>query len=120
MTQDLAQRRTVLVTGGAGYIGSNACKALHRAGYTPVACDNLVYGHHLGTGRGWSVREVIAAVAAVAGRPVPVREAPRRAGDPPVLVADPARAMARLGWRPVYAGLEEMVATAWRWHARRG
>ena len=90
-----------------------------------LALEDLLAGGasaalNLGTGRGWSVREVIAAVAAVAGRPVPVREAPRRAGDPPVLVADPARAIARLGWRPVYAGLEEMVATAWRWHAGRG
>ena len=50
MTQDHAHRLTVLVTGGAGYIGSHACKALHRAGYTPVACDNLVYGHP------WAVR----------------------------------------------------------------
>ncbi len=69
---------------------------------------------NLGTGRGWSVREVGRAVETVGGRPVTAREAPRRAGDPPVLVADPARAMARLGWRPRYADLEVMVATAWR------
>ena len=42
--------RTVLVTGGGGYNGSHACKALHQAGYQPVACDNLVYGHP------WAVR----------------------------------------------------------------
>ncbi len=75
---------------------------------------------NLGTGRGYSVREVVRAVEAVGGRPVPVREAPRRAGDPPVLVADAARAMARLGWRPGHSSLEEIVASAWRWHERRG
>ena len=46
----VGHERTVLVTGGAGYIGSHACKALRAAGFTPVACDNLVYGHP------WAVR----------------------------------------------------------------
>ena len=85
------------------------------------ALDDLLAGgasaaFNLGTGQGASVREVIAAVAAVAGRPVPVREAPRRAGDPPVLVADPRRAMERLGWRPLHSRLPRIVETAWRWH----
>ncbi len=88
------------------------------------ALDDLLAGGasaalNLGTGQGASVREVIAAVAAVAGRPVPVREAPRRAGDPPVLVADPRRAMERLGWRPLHSRLPRIVETAWRWHEAR-
>jgi len=73
---------------------------------------------NLGTGRGFSVREVIAAAGAVTGRRIPVREAPRRAGDPPVLVADPARARALLGFAPRYTELAPIVATAWRWHTR--
>lgn len=73
---------------------------------------------NLGTGRGHSVREVIAAVERVAGRPVPHRIGPRRAGDPPALVASPARIMAATGWRPRFASLEEMVATALAWHRR--
>ena len=44
--------RNILVTGGAGYIGSHACKALARAGYRPIACDNLVYGHPWAVQRG--------------------------------------------------------------------
>ena len=72
---------------------------------------------NLGTGRGNSVREVIAAVEAVSGRPVPVREGPRRPGDPPALVADPARARDILGWRPQFDSLDAIVETAWRWHA---
>src|SRR5262249_57103827 len=55
---------------------------------------------NLGTGQGASVREVIAAVERVAGRPVPQREARRRPGDPPELVADPALARERLRWPP--------------------
>lgn len=70
---------------------------------------------NLGTGEGASVREVVRAVEGVTGRPVAVREAPRRAGDPPVLVADPRHAEQLLSWR---AGrtLNAMVEDAWRWH----
>jgi UDP-glucose-4-epimerase GalE len=73
---------------------------------------------NLGTGRGFSVREVIAAAGEVTGRRIPVREAPRRPGDPPVLVADPTRARALLGFAPRYTELAPIVATAWRWHTR--
>ena len=54
----------------------------------------------------------------VSGRKVPLREGPRRPGDPPVLVADPRRARERLGWRPRYADLRGVVETAWRWHSK--
>ncbi len=70
---------------------------------------------NLGTGRGYSVREVIAAVERIGGRPVPVREAPRRAGDPPGLVAAPALAERLLDWR-AGADLDRIVETAWNWH----
>jgi UDP-arabinose 4-epimerase len=74
---------------------------------------------NLGTGRGSSVREVIAAVEKATGRPVPLREVGRRAGDPPVLVADARQAGQRLGWKPRYPDLESIVAHAVRWHAGR-
>jgi UDP-glucose-4-epimerase GalE len=73
---------------------------------------------NLGTGTGHSVREVISAVEQVTGRSVPVRAAPRRAGDPPVLVANPARAQALLGWTSGLNDLVEIVRTAARWQAR--
>src|SRR5829696_8717635 len=73
---------------------------------------------NLGTGRGQSIREVIAAVSAVSGRAVPVVEAPRRPGDPAALVAAPGRAEAVLGWRPNYSDLHTIVETAWSWHER--
>jgi UDP-arabinose 4-epimerase len=72
---------------------------------------------NLGTGRGYSVREVIGAVEAIGGGRVSVHEAPRRPGDPPALVADPRRAEAVLQWRPRYADLASIVRTAWDWHA---
>jgi len=73
---------------------------------------------NLGTGRGSSVREVITSVAKATGRAVPVREVGRRAGDPPVLVADARQAGERLGWKPRYPDLDTIVAHAVRWHAR--
>ena len=73
---------------------------------------------NLGTGKGHTVREAVAAVSKVLGTPVPVRDAPRRAGDPPALVADPAQAMSLLGWKPRYAGLSEIVESAWKWHKK--
>ena len=72
---------------------------------------------NLGTGRGHSVREVIAMVERVSGRKVSARNAPRRAGDPPVLVAAPGRARELLGWEPRWSSLETIVQTAHRWHS---
>jgi UDP-glucose-4-epimerase GalE len=69
---------------------------------------------NLGTGKGYSVREVIATVERVTGRKVPVKMAPRRAGDPPELVADPRRAEQLLKWKAKYS-LEQIVTTAWNW-----
>jgi UDP-arabinose 4-epimerase len=72
---------------------------------------------NLGLGRGISVREVIAAVERVSGRKVPHETAPRRQGDAARLYADPSRAQTVLGWQPKFTDLDEIVATAFRWHA---
>jgi UDP-glucose-4-epimerase GalE len=72
---------------------------------------------NLGTGRGHSVKEVISVVEATTGRSVRKHFAPRRAGDPPVLVADPGRAEEVLGWK-AKRSLAEIVSTAWRWLQR--
>lgn len=71
---------------------------------------------NLGTGRGNSVLEVIESVRRVSGRNFTVTEAPRRAGDPPLLVADPALAKKILDWECAYDDIDEIVKTAWRWH----
>jgi UDP-arabinose 4-epimerase len=73
---------------------------------------------NLGTGRGHSVREVIAMVEEVTGNPVPVRLSPRRPGDPPALIADPQRAEKLLQWT-AKRSLREIVSTAWNWMKQR-
>lgn len=72
---------------------------------------------NLGTGTGYSVREVINAVSEVAGREVPYSVAPRRAGDPAALVASPKLAGELLGWHPQHSSLKNIVSSAWRWHS---
>ncbi|MEU9760692.1 UDP-glucose 4-epimerase GalE [Streptomyces sp. NPDC047985] len=87
-----------------------------------LALDAATPGEHLicnlGNGNGFSVREVIETVREVTGHPVPETVAPRRAGDPAVLVASAATARERLGWTPSRADLAGIVADAWTF-ARR-
>jgi UDP-glucose 4-epimerase len=71
---------------------------------------------NLGTGRGYSVREVIDACRQITGHPIPAVKGPRRAGDPPELVADARLARQLLDWQPQYTTIESIVETAWRWH----
>lgn len=77
--------------------------------------ENLIC--NLGNGRGFSVREMIAAARRVTGHPIPVREAPRRPGDPALLVASSELAGRALGWRPT-RDIEAIIASAWEWHRR--
>jgi UDP-glucose-4-epimerase GalE len=72
---------------------------------------------NLGTGGGYSVREVVDACRRVTGHPIPTVIGPRRAGDPPELVADASLARGVLTWTPRYTSIDEIVATAWRWHS---
>ena len=74
----------------------------------------------LGTGHGFSVREVIAAGGRITNRPVPVVEGPRRAGDAVRLVCGSARARAELGWTPARSTLDRMMVDAWDWHRQEG
>ncbi|HXG10666.1 MAG TPA: UDP-glucose 4-epimerase GalE, partial [Gemmataceae bacterium] len=74
--------------------------------------------YNVGIGRGYSVREVIRTAEEVTGKPVPVREGPRRPGDPPVLVASAEKIQRELGWKPRYTELRPILETAWNWHRR--
>jgi UDP-glucose 4-epimerase len=71
---------------------------------------------NIGTGQGFSVLEVIEAARRVTGRDIKVIFGPRRAGDPPSLVAAAGKVREALGWQPRYTQLEDIIASAWKWH----
>jgi UDP-glucose 4-epimerase len=98
------------------YIHVNDLAAAHV-----LALKLLLQGHgggvfNLGTGKGFSVREILAAIAAETGRVVPHSIKPRRAGDPTYLVADPSAARSTLKFVPVQSDLATIIRTAWAWH----
>ena len=76
--------------------------------------DRLVY--NIGSGHGFSVREVIEMARKVTGHPIPVVESPRRPGDSPRLVASSAKIRRELGWQPQHTELQDIIGSAWEWH----
>ncbi len=81
------------------------------------AKSRLIY--NIGNGQGFSVLEVIESVRRVTGRPIAVEECPRRPGDPAVLVASSEKIKTELGWKPSFAELDRIIASAWEWHQKR-
>jgi UDP-glucose 4-epimerase len=87
-----------------------------------LALDYLQAGNpsaafNLGNGQGFSNREIIQAAREVTGHPIPVVEEGRRPGDPATLIASSKKAMDVLGWQPKYTRVEDIIATAWKWHS---
>ncbi len=88
-----------------------------------LALDALLAGgksvvYNLGSNNGFSVREVIDKAETVIQKKIPVVEAPRRPGDPAILVASSEKIKQALGWCPKYERLESIIGTAWRWHLK--
>jgi len=100
------------------YIHVTDLAEAHVAALNYLANGGASLTVNLGTGRGYSVKEVLAVTEGVTGRKVPTRMASRRAGDPPTLVADPAAAQKVLQWK-AKRSLQDMVGTAWTWMQRK-
>jgi UDP-arabinose 4-epimerase len=101
------------------YIHVSDLADTHVAALKYLLAGGQTFVANLGVGRGYSVREVVSAVARVTGLEVPCEFAPRRSGDPPRLVADAARARKLLGVSFRHSqGLDEIIETAWRWRSR--
>ncbi len=88
-----------------------------------LALEHLMAGgvsgaFNVGNSKGYSVREVIETAKRVTGKPIPVVEGPRRAGDPAALVASSERIRDILGWHPRYEALDTIIASAWQWHRK--
>lgn len=71
---------------------------------------------NLGTGKGYSVREVLEAIGQATGKKLKIAFGPKRAGDPPILVADASRAFDALGWSPKKSDLQNIIQSSWNWH----
>lgn len=100
------------------YIHVNDLADAHVKALEHLAAGKDSFAVNLGTGKGASVQAVISAVETVTGKPVPRRLVPRRAGDPPALVANPAKAQQLLHWK-AGRNLHEIVTTAWNWMERQ-
>jgi UDP-glucose 4-epimerase len=99
------------------YVHVDDLSRAHIAAFERLATPGAQLFYNLGTGTPTSVLEVIRAFEKVTGKTVPHVIAPRRAGDPPALYADSAKARRELGWQIKFADIEPIVATAWKWHA---
>jgi UDP-glucose-4-epimerase GalE len=100
------------------YIHVNDLASVHVKALEHLAAGKESFAVNVGTGKGASVREVLSAVEEVTGKRVPHKIVPRRPGDPPALVANPAKAQALLQWKAT-RGLRDVVATAWNFMERK-
>lgn len=101
------------------YIHVNDLADAHVSALELLANGADSMGVNLGTGHGYSVKDVLSKIEEVTGKKVPVRIAPRRPGDPPALVANPALAEKLLRWK-AKRSLDNIVTTAWGWMQRQG
>jgi UDP-glucose-4-epimerase GalE len=101
------------------YIHVTDLAAAHRLALERLLAGGASDVFNLGTGQGFSIRQVIDQVEKTTGKNVPIIIGPRRPGDPPVLVADAQKAFTQLGWKPKYASIEQVIGTAWIWHRKR-
>jgi UDP-glucose-4-epimerase GalE len=101
------------------YIHVNDLASAHLKAVEYLAAGKESFAVNLGTGAGASIQEVISAVEQTTGKRVPRKTVPRRPGDPPRLIANPAKAQALLQWKAA-RGLRDVVTTAWNWMQRKG
>ena len=105
-------------TGVRDFIHVEDLIAAHLLALDALRGEATSTAYNCGYGEGYSVRQVVAAIERLTGERLPVREAPRRAGDPAVLIADSSRLKRELNWQPKHQSLDEMVRTAYEWERR--
>ena len=105
-------------TGVRDYIHVTDLANAHLLALDALRSGSASTSYNCGYGRGLSVRQVVAAVERVTGKMLPVKEGPRRAGDPPTLIADPSRIKSGLGWSPTHDDIDDIVRSALAWERR--
>ena len=101
------------------YIHVSDLAEAHVRALQVLDTDKAQTAYNLGTGTGYSVRQVIETAVHVTGRPIATQVAPRRPGDPAYLVAAADKIRSVLGWQPHYSDLSTIIATAWHWECQR-
>lgn len=101
------------------YVHVDDLSRAHLAVLPKLDTPGAQHFYNLGTGTPYSVRDVIQAVQSVSGKPIQTVESERRPGDPPALYADNQKVLRELGWKIKFPTVEDIVETAWRWHASR-
>lgn len=105
-------------TGVRDYIHVSDLAAAHVLALDALRAGSGPAVYNCGYGRGLSVKEVVAGMERVLGCPLPVKEAPRRPGDPPTLISDPRRIKQALGWKPAHDDLDGIIRSALEWERR--
>jgi UDP-glucose 4-epimerase len=105
-------------TGVRDYIHVSDLATAHLLALDALRAGAPSTSYNCGYGCGLSVREVVMGIERVTGKPLPVREGPRRPGDPPTLISDPSRIKAELGWTPAHDDLDGIIASAIAWERR--
>ena len=105
-------------TGVRDYIHVSDLVEAHLLALEALEAGTKAETYNCGYGRGTSVREIIAAVERVTGSKVPVKEGPRRAGDPAMVVADASKLAKAFGWTPQHDGIDTIVGSAFEWERR--
>jgi UDP-glucose 4-epimerase len=100
------------------YIHVEDLAVAHTLALQKLDADSGVYNYNVGTGKGRSVAEVINTCVEVTKKMIPIQYAPRRQGDPAVLVADPSKIKTELGFDAKYSDLDTIISTAWAWHQK--
>lgn len=101
------------------YIHVNDLSAAHRLAFEKLKTDASSNIYNLGTGKGFSVKEIIEKSEKVTGKTINKQITERRPGDPPLLVADNKKAKEELGWIPEFTEAEDIIKTAWHWELNR-
>jgi UDP-glucose 4-epimerase len=97
------------------YVHVNDLVAAHVLGIESLTSGDARF-YNLGIGRGYSVKEILDAAKRATGKEIPVKFGDRRVGDPARLFANADKVRRELGWKPVHVDVEEVIASAWRWH----
>ena len=101
------------------YIHVNDLATAHRLALEKLIKEEKSNFYNLGTGKGFSVKEVIEKSEKITGKLINKQISERREGDPPVLIADNKKVKQELGWNPEYTEIEDIIVTAWNWELNR-